>query len=69
MKVVSNEARTITIEGVAFTPDPKGVTIPENKREAIRENFFFKHYVEVGAFSVKDETPIIAETTTKRRGK
>lgn len=69
MKVVSNEARTITIEGVAFTPDPKGVTIPEDKREAIRENFFFKHYVEVGAFSVKDEAPVIEETTTKRRGK
>ncbi|MDD3443223.1 MAG: hypothetical protein PHW89_08165 [Sulfurimonas denitrificans] len=69
MKVVSNEARTITIEGVAFTPDPKGVIVPDEKLEAINDNFFFKHYVSSGSFEIKTEAPITKETTSKRRGK
>ena len=52
MKVKSNELRDIVIEGVVFTPVNGGIAIPEDKKEAIKDNFFFKHYVEVGSFEV-----------------
>lgn len=64
MKVISNEARSITIEGVAFTPDVKGVIIPEAKVAKMKENFFFKHYVKVGAFIIDEP-----KEDTKNTGK
>ena len=55
MIVVSNEPRTITIEGVDFIPTPKGIEIPIGKISKLKDNFFFKHYVSIGSFSVKEE--------------
>lgn len=55
MTVKSNEIRTIKIEGVEITPDSKGVVIPDGKVTAIKKNFFFKHYVEAGSFTVVEE--------------
>ena len=55
MTVKSNKIRTITIEGVAFTPDAKGVTVPADKIAKLKENFFFKHYTDIGAFTVVEE--------------
>ncbi len=52
MKVLSKELRTITIEGVEFTPDSKGVEVPTHKEKAVKSNFFFKHYIRNGSFTV-----------------
>ena len=55
MTVKSNQIRTITIEGVAFTPDVKGVLVPEDKIAKLKDNFFFKHYTDIGAFTVVEK--------------
>jgi len=68
MTVKSNEIRTIKIEGVEFTPDTKGVVVPADKESAIKDNFFFKHYIDCGSFIVVEEkktTRKTAETKEK----
>lgn len=67
MTVKSNEIRTIKIEGVEFTPDSKGVVIPDGKVTAIKKNFFFKHYVETGAFTVTEEKATTRATAEKEK--
>ena len=66
MTVKSNEIRTIKIEGVEITPDSKGVVIPDGKVTAIKKNFFFKHYVESGSFTVTEEKATTRATATEK---
>ncbi len=68
MTVKSNEIRTIKIEGVEFTPSNKGVVVPDGKVTAIKKNFFFKHYVESGSFTVTEEKTA-AKTATAEKEK
>lgn len=63
MKVFSSEVRTITIEGVAFTPDVKGVVVPSDKVKKVKENFFFKHYTDIGSFK---EEKVTTKATSKK---
>lgn len=69
MIIKSNQVRTITIEGVKFTPDVKGVEVPDSKIKALRDNFFFKALVKDGSFSeIKEETkPTAAELAKAER--
>ncbi len=69
MKVLSNELRDITIEGVVFTPVNGGIAIPEDKEEAIKDNFFFKHYVETKAFEIVEAKEESKETPKRGRGR
>lgn len=58
MKIISNQIRTIQIEGIKFTPSPKGTVVPSSKVTELKGNFFFKHYVANGSFKVsEDKTP------------
>jgi hypothetical protein len=66
MKVISNELRDIVIEGVNFTPIDGGVIIPDDKIEVIKDNFFFKHYVETKAFEIVEAKVEVKEETPKR---
>jgi hypothetical protein len=69
MKVISNELRDIVIEGVTFTPIDGGVPVPTDKIEAVKENFFFRHFVDIKAFEVieaKVETKEEVKETPKR---
>ena len=65
MKVISNQIRTITIEGVEFTPNAKGTLVPENKVNDVKSNFFFKALLADGSFTIEQEL----ETKTKSKGK
>ena len=69
MTVVSNEPRTITIEGVDFTPISKGIEVPEDKVSKLKDNFFFKHYVSVGSFSIKEEEEVKQVKRTSKEEK
>ena len=55
MTVKSNEIRTIKIEGVDFTPAIKGVDVPADKEASLKQNFFFNHYLSIGAFIIVEE--------------
>lgn len=68
MTVKSKEIRTITIEGVAFTPAISGVKVPSEKIKNLKENFFFKHYVNTGSFSVVED-PTADKVPTAVKGK
>ena len=63
MTVKSKEIRTITIEGVNFTPDAEGTVVPTDKETSIKSNFFFKHYVDCESFTIVEEKK---ETTTRK---
>lgn len=43
------------IEGIAFTPDSKGVEVPKDKETLIKDNFFFKALLKDGTFSMAKE--------------
>jgi hypothetical protein len=51
---------------VVFTPVSGGVTVPEDKKEAIKDNFFFKHYVETKAFEIVEAKVEVKEEVPKR---
>jgi hypothetical protein len=53
MVVVSNQIRTITIEGVAFAPAEEGTKVPDNKVKDVENSFFFKVLVDDGSFTIK----------------